>query len=52
MPCAAEADFISTAFVASCLVISMVAAQNSGRNVGGKAARGVVGMVTGSGKLV
>lgn len=43
----------STAFVASCLVISMVAAQN-GREIGGKTARGVVSLVRGGGhgKLV
>ncbi|OCF36478.1 hypothetical protein I317_04734 [Kwoniella heveanensis CBS 569] len=42
-----------TAFVGACLVISLLAARNSGRDFGGKAARGVVGMVSGSqGKLV
>lgn len=41
----------STAFVASCLVISLLAARNSGRD-SGKAARGAVGMVAGGGKLV
>ncbi|WWC89921.1 uncharacterized protein L201_004850 [Kwoniella dendrophila CBS 6074] len=39
-----------TAFVGACLVISLLAARNSGS---GKAARGVVGMVSGSqGKIV
>ncbi|WWD16058.1 hypothetical protein CI109_100483 [Kwoniella shandongensis] len=42
-----------TAFVGACLVISLLAARNSGRDFGGKAARGVVGMVSGApGKLV
>lgn len=39
----------STAFVASCLVISMIAAQNPGRRDVGK---GVVSLVKGSGKLI
>ena len=39
----------STAFVGSCLIISMIAAQNHGRR---EAGRGVVGLVKGSGKLV
>jgi hypothetical protein len=37
----------STAFVASCLVISLLAARSSGRDFPGKAARGVVGVVSG-----
>ncbi|WVR05139.1 hypothetical protein IAU60_002151 [Kwoniella sp. DSM 27419] len=41
-----------TAFVGACLVISLLAARNS-REFGGKAARGMVGMVSGTqGKLV
>jgi hypothetical protein len=39
----------STAFVASCLVISMIAAQNSSRREGVK---GAVGLIKGSGNLV
>lgn len=42
----------STAFVGACLVISLLAARNSGRDLRGTA-RGVVGMVSGTpGKLV
>ncbi|ALO60407.1 hypothetical protein CNB03575 [Cryptococcus deneoformans JEC21] len=41
-----------TAFVGACLVISLLAARNSGRDLRGTA-RGVVGMVSGTpGKLV
>jgi hypothetical protein len=39
----------STAFVASCLVISMIAAQNTSRREGVK---GAVGLIKGSGNLV
>jgi len=41
----------STAFVASCLVISLLAAGNPGRDFPGKAARAAAGMASG-GKLV
>jgi hypothetical protein len=41
----------STAFVASCLVISMIAAQNSSRRDLGTAGR-VASLVKGTGKLV
>ncbi|WWC69330.1 uncharacterized protein I206_103268 [Kwoniella pini CBS 10737] len=42
-----------TAFVGACLVISLLAARNSGREFGGKATRSVVNMVAGSqGKIV
>ncbi|KAL7418866.1 hypothetical protein Q5752_006550 [Cryptotrichosporon argae] len=41
-----------TAFVASCLAISLLAARGSGRDLGAKAAKGVVGMVAGQSKLV
>ena len=46
--------YCSTVFVASCLAISLLAAGNSGRDFGGKAARGMVNMVSGAsgGKLV
>jgi hypothetical protein len=39
----------STAFVASCLVISMIAAQNTSRREGVK---GAMGLIKGSGNLV
>lgn len=43
----------STAFVGSCLIISLLAARNSGKDfAAGRAAKSVVDLVAGNGKLV
>ncbi|KAK1924902.1 hypothetical protein DB88DRAFT_509966 [Papiliotrema laurentii] len=41
-----------TVFVASCLVISLLAARNTGRDSVSKAARAAAGIVSSGGKLV